>query len=67
LVDELWLKTFPITPGTGKRLFGGGTIPAAFTLTDGLVTPNGVIFANYKRAGAVRAGTEGLKEGKQTR
>jgi dihydrofolate reductase len=59
LVDELWLKTFPITLGMGKRLFGEGTIPAAFTLTDNLVTPNGVIFANYKRAGEVRTGTVG--------
>ena len=61
LVDELWLKTFPITLGTGKRLFGEGTIPAAFTLTDSLVTPNGVIFANYKRAGEVRTGTVGAQ------
>ena len=59
LVDELWLKTFPITLGMGKRLFGEGTIPAAFTLTDSLVTPNGVIFANYKRAGEVKTGTIG--------
>ena len=59
LVDELWLKTFPIMLGTGKRLFGEGTIPAAFTLTESLVTPNGVIFANYKRAGEVKTGTIG--------
>ena len=59
LVDELWLKTFPVTLGTGKRLFGEGTIPAAFTLTDSLIAPNGVIFANYKRAGKVRTGTIG--------
>lgn len=59
LVDELWLKTFPVTLGMGKRLFGEGTIPAAFTLTESLVTPNGVIFANYKRAGKVRTGTIG--------
>jgi dihydrofolate reductase len=59
LVDELWLVTFPITLGSGKRLFSEGTIAAAFTLTDSLVTPNGVIFANYKRAGEVRTGTIG--------
>lgn len=59
LVDELWLKTFPITLGTGKRLFGAGTIPAAFVLTDSLVAPNGVIFVNYKRAGEVKTGTVG--------
>jgi dihydrofolate reductase len=59
LVDELHLMTFPITLGTGKRLFGEGTIPAAFTMTDSLVTKNGVIFANYKRAGVVKTGTVG--------
>jgi dihydrofolate reductase len=59
LVDELWLKIFPITLGSGKRLFGEGTIPAAFTLTESLITPNGVIFANYKRAGEVKTGTVG--------
>ncbi|HLZ61398.1 MAG TPA: dihydrofolate reductase family protein [Ktedonosporobacter sp.] len=59
LVDELWLKTFPVTLGNGKRLFSEGTIPAAFTLTDSLVTPNGVIFANYERAGEVKTGTIG--------
>jgi dihydrofolate reductase len=59
LVDELWLMIFPLTLGTGKRLFGEGTIPAAFALTDSLVTPNGVIFANYKRDGEVQTGTIG--------
>lgn len=57
LVDELWLKTFPITLGTGKRLFSEGTIPAAFKLADSKVTPSGVIFANYERAGEVKTGS----------
>lgn len=59
LIDELWLMIFPVTIGTGKRLFGEGAIPAAFTLTESLVTSNGVIFANYKRAGEVKTGTIG--------
>jgi len=59
LVDELWLKFFPITLGQGKKLFAGGAIPAAFTLTDSAVMPSGVIFANYKRAGDVETGTVG--------
>jgi dihydrofolate reductase len=59
LVDELWLMIFPVTLGNGKRLFDDGTIPAAFTITDSLVTSNGVIFANYKRAGEVKTGTVG--------
>ena len=59
LVDELWLKIFPLTLGTGKKLFADGTLPAAFTLTESSVTPSGVIFANYARAGEVKTGTVG--------
>jgi dihydrofolate reductase len=58
-VDELWLLIHPVTLGTGKKLFGDGTIPAAFTLTESLVSPTGVIIANYKRAGEVKTGTVG--------
>jgi dihydrofolate reductase len=57
LVDEFWLKIFPITLGTGKRLFTEGTIPAAFTLIDSKISPKGVIFANYKRSGKVETGS----------
>lgn len=59
LVDELWLKIFPVTLGKGKRLFDDGSIPAAFTLTESLVTPGGVIFASYHRSGEVRTGDMG--------
>jgi len=59
LVDELWLKIYPVILGKGKRWFDNGAIPAAFTLTESLVTPGGVIFANYKRAGEVKTGTMG--------
>jgi len=59
LADELWLKIYPVTLGVGKKLFGNGTIPAAFTLTESVVTPSGVIIVNYKRAGEVKTGTVG--------
>jgi dihydrofolate reductase len=59
LVDELWLKIFPVTLGKGKKLFEDGTMPAAFTLTETKVSPAGVIFANYKRAGEVKTGSMG--------
>jgi dihydrofolate reductase len=57
LVDELWLKVFPVTLGKGKRLFGEGTIPAAFQLIESTISPSGVIVASYKRDGEVRLGT----------
>lgn len=58
-VDELWLKIHPVTLGKGKKLFDNGAIPAAFALTESLVTPSGVIIANYIRAGQVRTVTIG--------
>lgn len=57
LVDELWLKIFPVTVGKGKRLFGAGTIPAGFKLLDCKASPSGVIIASYVRAGEVQTGT----------
>ncbi|MFA5894199.1 MAG: dihydrofolate reductase family protein [Candidatus Shapirobacteria bacterium] len=54
LVDEFWLKIFPITLGTGKKLFEEGTIPTSFTLIESKITPSGVIFASYRRAGKVK-------------
>lgn len=57
LVDELWLKIFPVTLGAGKRLFAEGTAPAALKLMDTKISPSGVIFANYKRDGEVRTGS----------
>ncbi len=59
LVDELWLIIHPLTLGNGKKLFGTGPIPAAFTLAESTVTPTGLIIANYKRAGNVQTGTAG--------
>ena len=59
LVDELWLKIYPLTLGKGKMLFDNGTIPTTFTLIESSVTPSGIIIANYKRAGKVKTGTIG--------
>ena len=56
LVDELWLKIYPLLLGKGKKLFDNGTVPAAFELTENTITPSGVIIAYYKRAGEVRTG-----------
>ncbi|MEX0616260.1 MAG: dihydrofolate reductase family protein [Candidatus Woykebacteria bacterium] len=59
LVDQFWLKTFPITLGSGKRLFGEGTVPAAFKLLESKTSPNGVVIANYARDGEVKNGSFG--------
>jgi dihydrofolate reductase len=57
LVDELWLKIFPLTLGSGKRLFETGSIPAKFSLLEYKVSPDGVFIANYKRNGEVKTGS----------
>jgi dihydrofolate reductase len=57
LVDEFWLKIFPVTLGMGKLLFDKGTISAAFTLTESKTSPSGVIIASFKRAGEVKTGS----------
>ena len=59
LVDELRLKIHPLTLGKGKKLFNNEAIPAAFTLTESIVTTTGVIIASYKRAGKVKTGNVG--------
>ncbi|MFL6327694.1 MAG: dihydrofolate reductase family protein [Nitrososphaeraceae archaeon] len=61
LVDELWLKIFPVTLGTGKRLFAEGTIAAGFKLLESGISPSGVIIANYERSGEVKMGSFGLE------
>ena len=62
LVDEFWLKIFPVTLGKGKRLFAEGSIPVAFRSIDTKISPKGVIVANYVRAGEVKTGTFGQEK-----
>ncbi|HEX5317193.1 MAG TPA: dihydrofolate reductase family protein [Candidatus Kapabacteria bacterium] len=57
LVDELWLKIFPVTIGNGKRLFAEGSIPKSFELTKCAASPQGVIIANYRRGGEIKTGS----------
>ena len=61
LVDELWLKIFPITLGVGKRLFAQGTIPVGYKILESEISPNGVIAAMYGRAGEVKTGSFALE------
>jgi len=60
LVDVFWLMIYPLTLGSGKRLFADGTIPAAFQVTESIAATNGVIHVNYERAGAITTGTASL-------
>ena len=57
LVDELWLKIFPVAVGFGKRLFDDGNFAGGFELVETRTSPTGVIIANYRRAGGVKTGS----------
>lgn len=57
LVDEFWLKIFPVTIGMGKCLFDKGTIPASYTLVESKSSPSGVIIATFKREGELKTGS----------
>jgi len=50
LIDALWLKIYPVTLGSGKRLFADGIIPAAFKVTESSVTSTGVKIVKYERS-----------------
>lgn len=57
LVDELRVWTFPVTVGSGKRLFGDGTPAAAFRVVDSTPSSTGVIITTYRRAGEIARGS----------
>lgn len=57
LVDEFWLKIFPVVLGKGKRLFGDGAIPGAYELFESRSSPAGVIVASFRRSGDVVTGS----------
>lgn len=59
LVDELWLLTYPLLLGKGKKLFGNNAMPTALRLVESIITPKGIIIAHYQKAGKVKTGTIG--------
>jgi dihydrofolate reductase len=56
LIDTLRLWQFPVVLGTGKRLFGEGTIPGSFRLVDTQQSTTGAVLHVYERAGDLRYG-----------
>ncbi len=56
LVDTLRIWHFPVVVGTGKRLFGEGTIPGSFRLVDTQQTATGAVLHVYERAGGLQYG-----------
>ncbi len=56
LVDILRIWQFPVVLGTGKRLFGEGTIPRSFHLVDTQLNTTGAVLHVYERAGDLKYG-----------
>lgn len=56
LIDTLRIWQFPVILGTGKRLFGAGTVPLAFRLVDTRQTGTGAVMHVYERAGTPKYG-----------
>jgi len=57
LVDEYRILVFPVLLGTGKRLFGAGTMPRTLKLVKSATTGTGVTVSFYRRAGALKTGS----------
>lgn len=62
LLDQMHLLIFPLVFGRGKRLFDGSAQPSGFTLQHCASTSNGVIMAQYVKAGGIPVGSFALKE-----
>jgi dihydrofolate reductase len=56
LVDALRIWQFPVVLGTGKRLFGEGTIPRSFRLAETQQNSMGAILHVYERTGGLKYG-----------
>ena len=62
LIDRLFVMTFPVVLGQGKRLFGAGTPSGAWKMVDHSISTTGVVIATYEPAGAVQIGSFQMSE-----
>jgi RibD C-terminal domain len=65
VIDEYRLWIIPVVIGTGKRLFGDGTIPRALKLVNGKVSSTGVATNTYEPAGEIEVGDTEFDEPSQ--
>jgi dihydrofolate reductase len=57
LVDRLELWLYPLLLGSGKQVFGDGTVPTALRLIESVTYPNGTLQLAYETAGTPTYGT----------
>lgn len=54
LIDRMHLWIYPITLGSGKKLFAEGTQSERFKLVDSKIGANGIIFTTYESEGGLK-------------
>jgi hypothetical protein len=57
---ELWL--YPVLLGSGKQVFGDGTVPTALRLIESVTYSNGMLHLTYETAGTPTYGQKGSPE-----
>ena len=62
LIDEYRLLIYPVVLGTGKRLFGAGTVPCALQLLETKTTSTGVMINTYRPSGKPTYGSFAVEE-----
>ena len=62
LVDRLDMWLYPLLLGSGKQVFGDGTVPTALRLIESVTHPNGVLQLTYETAGTPPYGRIGSPE-----
>jgi dihydrofolate reductase len=56
LIDRMHIWTFPVTVGSGKKLFAEGTRPERFKQIDAKITATGLIYAAYEPSTPLKKG-----------
>jgi dihydrofolate reductase len=59
LIDEYRLFIYPLVLGSGKRLFGSGTIPVALKQVESVTTGKGAIYRRFEPSGKPEYGRIG--------
>jgi dihydrofolate reductase len=59
LIDEYRLFIFPLVLGSGKRLFGGGTVPVALKHLESVTSDKGATYHRFERSGKPEYGQMG--------
>jgi dihydrofolate reductase len=62
LIDRLELWMYPVLLGSGKQVFGNGTVPTTLRLAESVTYPSGTLQLAYETAGSPTYGDMGAQE-----